>query len=132
MKTAILATLLLILAGRVAAAELMTGPDQLASQSGPFTWDDARARTVRVLVGASKGSDGGVRRAPLGSGFLIYPDGLFVTAYHVMKYCLEGARRESRLATSVECSNTRPGLSYKAQVGDQLYDVEVLSFGKEK
>src|SRR5689334_4312224 len=130
MKTGIVAALCLFLACGSAAAEFMTNGEQLSTQGAAFTWEDARARTVRVLLESHK-SDGTVARAPLGSGFLISADGLFVTAYHVMQYCLESERRESRLATSVECSARRPGVSYKAEVAGQVYDIEVVSFGKE-
>src|ERR1051325_10491637 len=130
MKTGIIAALFLCLLSGSASAEFMTGPEQLASQGAAFTWEEARARTVRVLLESHK-TDGTVVRAPLGSGFLISADGLFVTAYHVMQYCLQSERRESRLATSVECSAKRPGVSYKAEVAGQVYNVEVVSFGKE-
>ncbi|HEY7166051.1 MAG TPA: serine protease [Candidatus Binatia bacterium] len=131
MKTGIFATLFLFLLCGLASPEFMTGPEQLATQGAAFTWEEARAKTVRVLL-ESKKADGATVRAPLGSGFLISADGLFVTAYHVMQYCLESERRESGFASSVECSTTLPGVSYKAQVGEQIYDIEVLSFGKKK
>jgi len=71
--------------------------------------------------------NGESRRAHLGSGFLISGDGLFVTAYHVMSYCLLSQKGKSRFAESVDCSIANPRARYKAQNGDQEYEIQILS-----
>ena len=48
-------------------------------------------------------------------GFLISLDGLFITAYHVMKYCLDAQKEASRFAELSDCSKNRPRLRYLAQ-----------------
>jgi len=72
--------------------------DELASQGVIFTWPDVRAKTVRIVAEYSD-ENGAPKQVSLGSGFLISPDGLFVTAYHVMKFCLAEERGRSALAT---------------------------------
>ena len=71
--------------------------------------------------------NGELRRANLGSGFLISADGLFVTAYHVMSYCLLNQKAKSRFAETVDCSIANPRARYKAQNGDQEYEIQILS-----
>ena len=63
----------------------------------------------------------------MGSGFLISPEGLFVTAYHVMEYCLLGQRKVNRFAESVDCSTAQPRVRYSAVNGDREYQIEILS-----
>ena len=71
--------------------------------------------------------NGELKRANLGSGFLISADGLFVTAYHVMSYCLLNQKSKSRFAETVDCSIANPRARYKAQNGDQEYEIQILS-----
>src|SRR4029077_9562534 len=56
-------------------------------------------------------------------------DGLFVTAYHVMRYCLLGQKEVNRFAESVDCSKpeAHPRVRYKALNGDQEFQIEILS-----
>lgn len=63
---------------------------------------------------------------------MISPNGLFVTAYHVMKYCLENQKGRSRLSTGINCSAQHPALRYKAQNGEAEYEIEVISYLKEQ
>lgn len=67
------------------------------------------------------------KRASLGSGFLISPDGLFVSAYHVMKYCLQGQKGASGFAVNRDCSPAHSRVRYKAQNGNQEFGIEILS-----
>ena len=67
------------------------------------------------------------KRVSLGSGFLISLDGLFITAYHVMKYCLEAQKETSRFADLSDCSESRRRMRYLAQNSDREYEIEVLS-----
>ncbi len=63
----------------------------------------------------------------MGSGFLISPDGLFVTAYHVMKYCLLDQSEVNRFFESVDCSIAQPSVRYKALNGDREFEIQILS-----
>ena len=67
------------------------------------------------------------KRASLGSGFLISPDGLFVSAYHVMKYCLQRQKGTSGFAVNRDCSPAHSRVRYTAQNGDQEFGIEILS-----
>ena len=132
MKTFLLVAVIVSLAlTQSARSEFISEPDQLAEEGASFTWDEAKAKTVKILV-ESRNGEVKQRPADLGSGFLISADGLFVTAYHVMKYCLYEDKSEWRFATKLDCSTAHPLLGYKAQVGDRLYDIEILSFAREK
>src|SRR5205814_8320850 len=71
------------------------------------------------------------QRANLGSGFLISSDGLFVTAYHVMKFCLESQKEKSRFSASVDCSAGPSAIRYKAENGDREFEVQIISHLKE-
>ncbi|HSE91168.1 MAG TPA: serine protease [Candidatus Binatia bacterium] len=71
--------------------------------------------------------EGNWQRTNLGSGFLISPDGLFVTAYHVMKYCLLGQSEVNRFFESVDCSIAQPRVRYKALNGDREFEIQILS-----
>ncbi|MGH7831366.1 MAG: S1 family peptidase, partial [Candidatus Binatia bacterium] len=67
------------------------------------------------------------KQANLGSGFLISPDGLFVTAYHVMKYCLRNKQGRHGFSVSVNCSTENPKLQYRAQNGGREFEIELIS-----
>ncbi|HWP59843.1 MAG TPA: serine protease [Candidatus Acidoferrales bacterium] len=125
------ATLLALLSPLTAAAAFLSGPDQLRAEGASFNWEQAKARSLKILV---EYRDGQMRwkRANLGSGFLISPDGLFVTAYHVVKYCLEKQKEISGFASPVDCSAAHPIFRYKAVSGNIESGFEVLSYLRER
>jgi len=129
MKT-VFTVALFLLSCHAALAEFITGPDQLTAEGAHFSWEEAKSRTIKIFVEA-KAREDNLKRADIGSGFLISPDGLFVTAYHVMKYCLASEKDESGFAKKIDCATVHPTVRYQAQVGDRFYDIEILSFGKE-
>ncbi|MGH7845540.1 MAG: S1 family peptidase [Candidatus Binatia bacterium] len=130
-KPLLFATILWALFPARATSAYLHGEAHLAAAGAEFSWDEARSKSLKILV-ESQDRDGTWRRAALGSGFLISPEGLFVTAYHVMKYCLEQQKERSRLATGVDCSAEHPILRYRAQSGDAEYEIEIVSYLKEQ
>jgi len=98
---------------RASFAGFITSRDELIRQGVSFTWSDVRAKTLKI-VAEYAGEDGNAQQVSLGSGFLISPYGLFVTAYHVMKFCLADVRSASGLAGSVDCSNSNKHVRYRA------------------
>jgi hypothetical protein len=117
--------------GTPALGSTLTGAEQLKAAGAKFTWTDIQAKSLKIFV-EYKDRDGNWKRSSLGSGFLISPDGLFVTAYHVMKYCLQNQKQTSRFSGSVDCSLTDPPVRYKALNGDREYGVAVISHLKEE
>ena len=109
----------------LAGAEYLTGAEQLKSVGAEFTWRDVESNSVKISLEYYDGST--KKRAELGSGFLISPSGLFITAYHVMTYCLEGRKESSRFDDRVNCSAAHPRARYIAQNRDHEYEIEVLS-----
>ncbi len=105
--------------------ESITGSEQLEAKGVHFGWSDVRSRSLRIVV--EYRYEGEWKRATLGTGFLISPEGLFVSAYHVMKYCLQSHRQTSGFSVNVDCSSANGRVRYKAQNGDDEYDIEVLS-----
>ena len=101
-----------------------------ASKDVAFSWTHARSRSLKILL-EYRDADHALRRVNLGSGFLLSPDGIFVTAYHVMKYCLESQRETSGLSVKIDCSTARPGLRYIAQNDHREFEIEVTSYLKE-
>ncbi|HEY6365603.1 MAG TPA: hypothetical protein VI585_12515, partial [Candidatus Binatia bacterium] len=93
-----------------------------------FTWSEVKSKSLKIILEYQE-SEGNWRRTNLGSGFLISPDGLFVTAYHVMRYCLLGQREVNRFGESVDCSSpeAHPQVRYKALNGDREFPIEILS-----
>ena len=118
-----------LLSCHVALAEFITAPDQLTAEGAGFSWEEAKSRTIKIFI-EGHDRENNLSRADIGSGFLISPDGLFVTAYHVMKYCLASEKGESGFAKKIDCATVDPRVRYKAQLGDRFYDIEMLSFGK--
>jgi hypothetical protein len=121
----ILIVLSLSLPTRV-SGEFITSPEGLAKQGVDFTWSDVKSKSVKITV-QYRVEDGNWRQVNLGSGFLISPDGLFVTAYHVMKFCLEGQKATNGLSVSIDCSAIRDGVRYRAINGDREFDIQVVS-----
>jgi Trypsin-like peptidase domain len=120
-----------------ALGNYLTGAEQLSAEGAQFAWPDVRSKSLKIFIEYQEGN-GNWKRASLGSGFLISPDGLFVTAYHVMKYCLQNQRETSSFAVSTDCSaihrpavNSLPVWRYKAQNDDQEFGIQILSHLKE-
>lgn len=126
MKNFIFSTIILALACPPQLfADYLSGTEQLRSVGAQFSWRDVELRSVRISI---EYQDGAVKkRAHLGSGFLISPDGLFLTAYHVMTYCLTGRKEISRYADRADCSTARPRVRYLAHNREREYEIEVLS-----
>jgi hypothetical protein len=114
-----------------AQGSYLTQADQLSAVGAKFAWADTKAKTIKILI-EYKDSSGTIKRASLGSGFLISPDGLFVTAYHVMKYCLQNQKQSSRYSGDIDCSMTSPPARYKALNNDHEFDVQIVSHLKEE
>lgn len=114
-----------------AMSNFITSPEEFAASRGvAFSWNQAQSRSVQIFL-EYRDPTGGWRRVILGSGFLLSPDGLFVTAYHVMKHCLTGQRESSGLSVKVDCSTTRPNVRYVAINEGREFPVEVISHLKE-
>jgi hypothetical protein len=109
----------------------LTESEQLTAQGAKFTWAQVRSRSLKIIL-LYQDIHGTWQRASLGSGFLISSDGLFVTAYHVMKYCLQSQKERSRFSDGVDCSNTHPRMRYIAQNGDRDFEIQIVSHLKEK
>ncbi|HEY3303160.1 MAG TPA: serine protease [Candidatus Binatia bacterium] len=110
----------------VAETNFLTEPTQLAAEGARFTWEDAQSKSVKILI-QYKERDGSWKQTDLGSGFLISSDGLFVTAYHVMKYCLKNNQTKSGYSVSVDCSAEHPLLRYRAQNRGKEFEIELVS-----
>lgn len=106
-------------------------PEHLSVTGATFSWADAEAKSVKLWV-EYRDEDGEWREANLGSGFLISPDGLFVTAYHVMRYCLEHRRDKPGFALDLDCSTAHPVLRYRAGNGAREYAVRLISHLTER
>jgi hypothetical protein len=114
----------------VAFGNLITKPEQLAGEGVNFTWREVQSKSLSILL-QYRNQDGEWQSVNLGSGFLISPDGLFVTAYHVMKYCLSGREGSPGFAVTVECSHDQQPVRYRARNGEREYDIQLLSFLRE-
>lgn len=126
----ILITVLFLLPAPVLSRFITSAVEFAASKDVGFTWTSARSRSVKIVL-EYRDNDTSWRRVNLGSGFLLSPDGLFVTAYHVMKHCLEAQREISGLAVSIDCSSARPNLRYVAVNGADEFPIEIVSHLKE-
>ena len=121
---------ILLLPAPVLSRFITSAEEFSASKDVAFSWAHARARSVKILL-EFRTEDHAWRRVNLGSGFLLSPDGLFVTAYHVMKLCLEAQRQTSGLSVKIDCSSARPGIRFVAVNGEQEFPIEVISHLKE-
>jgi hypothetical protein len=109
-----------------ALGNYITAPEQLSAEGVKFTWSEAESRSLKILL-EYQDTEGSWKQADLGSGFLISADGLFVTAYHVMQYCLLSQKEISRFSKSVDCSNAQSRVRYIAQNGGRKFEINVLS-----
>lgn len=114
-----------LLCPSIVFGEYLTGAEQLKSAGAEFSWRDVESRSVKILFEYQDGA--AKKRVHLGSGFVISLDGLFITAYHVMKYCLEARKETRRFADLADCSESRPRMRYLAQNGGREYEIAVLS-----
>ncbi|HEY1266204.1 MAG TPA: serine protease [Candidatus Binatia bacterium] len=103
---------------------LLTDSKQLQAQGPAFTWDNARSRSVRIVLQPKAGG----AAALIGSGFIISPDGLFVTAYHVMSYCLENNRSRRSVVARLDCSSEHPKVAYRALNNGVEYEIELVAY----
>jgi S1-C subfamily serine protease len=127
--------LLLVIAGsllfpKIGTANFLEGTGHLHTEGASFTWDEAEAKSLRIVV-EFRAEGGAWKTAELGSGFLIAEDGLFITAYHVMKYCLQNKRSSASFGEPVPCS-VHPQVRYKAVNGGQTFDIDVISHLREQ
>lgn len=113
-----------------ARASFVTGAEQLKAVGASFSWPEVRSRSLKILI--EYRHNGEWKRTNLGSGFLISPDGLFVTAYHVVSHCLHNQKAQSRFAETIDCSAANGPVRYKAQNGDQEYEIDILSHLREE
>jgi hypothetical protein len=113
-----------------ASGSYLTHADQLSAVGAKFAWADTEAKTLRIFL-EHKDAKGNWQRVNLGSGFLISPGGLFVTAYHVMKYCLQHQKQVSLFSATVDCSPNDSTMRYRALNGGQEFDIQIVSHLKE-
>jgi S1-C subfamily serine protease len=109
-----------------AFGEFLTSAEELAARDVDFTWSEAKTKSLKIVV-EHRSESGGWQQLNIGSGFLISPDGLFITAYHVMKFCLETHKETDGLAVNVDCSDGRDGIRYRALNGDREFEIQVVS-----
>ena len=121
---------ILLLPTPVLSRFITTAEEFSASKDVAFSWSHASSRSVKILL-ELRDQDNEWRRVNLGSGFLLSPDGLFVTAYHVMKLCLEAQRQTSGLDVNIDCSSSRPGVRYVAVNEEKEFPIEIISHLKE-
>ncbi len=113
-----------------ALSNLISDAKDLLNTGVKFNWPEVRSKSLKILL-EYQNENGTWQRANLGSGFLISSDGLFVTAYHVMKFCLESQKEKSRFSASVDCSAGPSAIRYKAENGDREFEVQIISHLKE-
>lgn len=121
---------LLLFPAPVSSRFITSAVEFAASKDVGFTWNSARFRSLKIVL-EYRDKDASWHRVNLGSGFLLSADGLFVTAYHVMKHCLEGQRESRGLAVSIDCSSARPNLRYLAVNGADEFPIQIISHLKE-
>ena len=109
---------------------ITSAEDFSASRGVGFSWAHARSRSLKILL-EFRDKDDVWKRVNLGSGFLLSPDGLFVTAYHVMKFCLESQRENRGLSVNVDCSSARPNVRYVAVNEQKEFPIEIIAHLKE-
>jgi hypothetical protein len=124
------ALILFLLFPSRAWSNYLAEPKQLLAEGAGFGWEEARSKSVKVLV-QYRDLNGNRRRVGLGSGFLISPDGLFVTAYHVMKHCLKDQQGIDEFSVALDCSSGGSRLQYLAESGGREFEIELVSHLKK-
>ena len=120
----------LFLAPAPAAGNFITSAEEFSqSPDVAFSWQDARSRSVKILL-EYRDQEGNARRVALGSGFLLSSDGLFVTAYHVMKYCLAAQRKISGHSVEIDCSSQEK-VRYLAVNDGREFPIKITAHLKE-
>src|SRR5512138_509404 len=102
-RFAIALLIAMVFCSPAAVASPLSDAKHLLAEGARFTWDDARSRSVKIVV-QRRDQTGGAVRSSIGSGFLISPDGLYITAYHVMKYCLGNNQARPGFSVALDCS----------------------------
>ena len=119
----------LFLAPRSASGNFITSAEEFSLASDvAFSWQDAWSRSVKILLEFREGDRW--RRVNVGSGFLLSRTGLFVTAYHVMKYCLTAQREMSGHSVRIDCSEPR-NVRYVAVNEGREFPIEIIAHLKE-
>ena len=114
-----------------ALGNYLSQAEQLLAEGAKFTWFEVESKSLRLLLEYQE-REGNLKQVNLGSGFLISSDGLFVTAYHVVQYCLLNQKKLSRFSESTDCSTANPRARYKAQNLDREFDIEIISHLREE
>jgi len=123
--------ILLFFLPRPALSGFITSAEEFSSAKDvTFNWTHARSRSLKILL-EYRDTDNAWRRVNLGSGFLVSADGLFVTAYHVMKYCLQAQKGNSGLSVRIDCSTARPAVRYVAENDGREFQIDIISYLKE-
>ena len=121
----------LLLLPSATSSNYITSAELLSSFKGvTFNWPTAKSKSLKILLEYRDSTDNW-HRVSLGSGFLVSADGLFVTAYHVMKYCLQGQRDTSGLDVRVDCSIVHPRLRYIAINDGKEFEIQIISYLNE-
>jgi hypothetical protein len=115
---------------RAASGDYLSAPATMGT-GVQFTWSDVKSKSLKILLEYQDGEEQW-QQADLGSGFLISSDGLFVTAYHVMQYCLAGDKEVSRFSRPIDCSTPKRRVRYRARNNDREYDIEIPSHLREQ
>jgi Trypsin-like peptidase domain len=110
-----------------ALGNYLSKAEQLSAEGAKFTWAEVESKSLKIILEYQDDGEENWKRINLGSGFLISPDGLFVTAYHVMKYCLLGQSEVNRFFERVDCSTAKLRVRYKALNGDREFEIQILS-----
>lgn len=115
----------------LAVSRFITSAEEFSASKGvAFTWQHARSRSLKILI-EYREKDGSWRRVNVGTGFLLSPEGLFVTAYHVMKHCLAPQRESNGLSVRVDCSTARPDIRYLAVNDGREFPFDIISHLRE-
>lgn len=123
--------MVLLMFPALAVSRFITSADEFsASKDVAFTWEHARSRSLKILI-EYRDRDGSWHRVNAGTGFLLSPDGLFVTAYHVMKHCLAPQREINGLSVRVDCSTARPEVRYIAVNDGREFPFDIISHLRE-
>jgi hypothetical protein len=120
----------IFLPGWALGSSYLAEAEQLSAEGVAFDWHEAKAKTLKIFV-EYRDRDGQWKQSGLGSGFLISPEGLFVTAYHVMQYCLVNEKETRRFSGAVDCTNEHPVLRYKARTSLGEFEIELQSHLKK-